>query len=96
MKRYNIPVRTPAAIKAELLKAAQDEGLKLTEYLERLATAERLAVLARRRDLTGNAYVTPRLEAASRVRDTAKAIGCRQWEAWLALHRIKVEEGGEG
>ena len=93
MTRANTPVRAPKAVHRELRQAAHAQKLTVAEYLSRLATDERLTALAASNGLTGSTYINPRLEAAQRVQGVARALGCRQWEAWLALHRLATAEG---
>lgn len=93
MTRANVPVRAPRAVHEELKATARKQRLTLAEYLSRLATEQRLQALVDQAGLTGSTYINPRLEAAKRVQEVARRLGCRQWDAWLALHRLATAEG---
>jgi transcriptional regulator with XRE-family HTH domain len=94
MTRLNIPVRAPKAVHREIKDTARKEGLSVAEYLSRLVTEGRLAAVAASPWMTGSTCISPRTDDATTVRDAASALECRQWEVWLALHRIAVAEDG--
>jgi hypothetical protein len=87
-----MPVRAPRASHAALREAAAASGVTLAEYLARLATPGRLELLAAHPELVGGTFINPRPPDARLVADVAKTFGCRQWEAWLALHTIATME----
>ncbi len=91
MKRQNIPVRAPRAIHAAFKATARARGETMAAYLSWLSTPERLQELLDGAH-TGSTYLSPRTDDAERVKAAARVLGCRQWDAWLALHRLAATE----
>jgi hypothetical protein len=88
-----MPVRAPRAIHAALRAGARKERVTLAEYLSRLATPERLALVeAEAGKLVGSTFINPRPGDASVVQDVASRLGRRQWDVWMALHTIAMRE----